>query len=235
MYTTSTSQPVVFTTTTRIPFKDATKLPNLDPADVYHTLEQRKKEEQVGQQEQQVTKSPMTLSDIFNSLAEEEVAVANNYQQNQGFDAQGNLIEPIAPSQPSPFAMQPQYPLRPNLGQKQVHPQDASVESYGNEYVSYQVQQPNVMQYRPMPGQINNVVISPGQQSASFVLGSQQQVGHSAHHGTIEKAPLFPKEPIAQVQYGQVINEDIGNIKRPQPTPPSSHQQMPNLQVNKQF
>ncbi|EDW37757.1 GL26634, partial [Drosophila persimilis] len=48
------------------------------------------------------------------------------------------------------------------------------------------------------------------------------------------------------VQYGQVINEDIGNIKRPVPVPykpaapqeppmPTSYQQMPNVQQNSNF
>ncbi|KAH8311354.1 hypothetical protein KR044_005883 [Drosophila immigrans] len=235
--------------------------------------QQHHQQQQLPQPPQKPAKPAMTLSDIFNSLAEEEVNVANNYQQNQGFDAQGNLIEPIAPSQPSPFAMRPQYPheqqqlpqqqQRPKYPdqpqypqqqqQQQQHPQQPQPpqqpqrpqrpmgseqqlisDNYGNEYVSYQVQQPNMLQYRPMPGQINNVVISPGQQSASFVLGSQQQVGH----GNVEKEPLFAKETNA-VQYGQVINEDIASIKRPQPqakpTPPSSQQQMPSVQPSNKF
>ncbi|EDV43651.2 uncharacterized protein Dana_GF18597 [Drosophila ananassae] len=184
------------------------------------------------------SKQPMTLSDIFNSLAEEESNVAHNYQQNQGFDAQGNLIEPIAPSKPSPFAMQ--HPGGQGSPQQRPIPSDQKVisgsqENYSNEYVSYQVQQPNMMQYRPVPGQINNVVISPGQQSASFVLGSQvQQV--SVGHPSVEKEPLFAKDTPG-VQYGQVINEDIGNIKRPakESAPPTSYQQMPNVQQNSNF
>jgi len=188
----------------------------------------------------------MTLSDIFNSLAEEESNVAQNYQQNQGFDAQGNLIQPIAPSKPSPFAMQQpgsQQPGSQQPGSQQQRPNpneqkviSGSQENYSNEYVSYQVQQPNMMQYRPVPGQINNVVISPGQQSASFVLGSQvQQV--SVGHPSMEKEPLFAKDTPG-VQYGQVINEDIGNIKRPlkEPVPqPSNYQQMPSIQQNSNF
>ncbi|XP_062122316.1 uncharacterized protein LOC133836049 [Drosophila sulfurigaster albostrigata] len=296
-YTSSTTAPVVFTEesiTSTTPRIEGNRVPQLEPADVYHTLgqkinkqeleqeqqqqqqlqqqhqhqqqQQQQHQQQLHQQQQQEelhlqppAKPALTLSDIFNSLAEEEVAVANNYQQNQGFDAQGNLIEPIAPSQPSPFAMQPQYPQhlqqqhqqqpqqpqppqppqqppqRANPSQHPAEPQliSGSLENYGNEYVSYQVQQPNMMQYRPMPGQINNVVISPGQQSASFVLGSQQQVGH----GNVEKEPLFSKDT-AGVQYGQVINEDIANIKRPfpaKPTPPSSQQQMPSVQSNSKF
>ncbi|KAH8418042.1 hypothetical protein KR222_010931 [Zaprionus bogoriensis] len=269
--TSSSSAPILFTeeiTTPRPlpPIVDGTRLPNLDPADVYHTLgqkntnlqlEQEQQEQKLVQQQQgqaPVKPSTMTLSDIFNSLAEEEVAVANNYQQNQGFDAQGNLIEPIEPSQPAPFAMQsqaqqpqqlrPAAPVQPPQQHTGAHsgPQYPPDQSYNNnnnnnnnnEYVSYQVQQPNVMQYRPMPGQINNVVISPGQQSASFVLGSQQQVSHPGTFGQVEKEPLYSKDT-AGVQYGQVINEDIANINRPTPPPNGHQQQMPTLQSSTKF
>ncbi|XP_034130688.1 chromatin modification-related protein eaf-1 [Drosophila guanche] len=216
-------------------------------------LHQQHLQQQQQQQPQPPPRPPMTLSDIFNSLAEEESAVAHNYQQNQGFDAQGNLIEPIAPSKPAPFAMQqpggaPQRPTTPGVPPTAVqsqYPSDQKVlsgsqENYSNEYVSYQVQQPNVMQYRPVPGQINNVVISPGQHSASFVLGSQvQQV--SVGHPSVEKETLFAKDTPG-VQYGQVISEDIGNIKRPvgpykatAPQEPTNYQQMPNVQQNSNF
>lgn len=229
------------------PIVDSTKIPNLDPADVYHTLGQKNNK---AQQQQSAAKPTMTLSDIFNNLAEEEVAVANNYQQNQGFDSQGNLIEPIAPSQPSPFAMQPQQSHPATTQNQNPYSTDqklisAGPESDDNQYVSYQVQQPNVMQYRPIPGQINNVVISPGQQSASFVLGSQQQVSHPSN---VKSEGQFSVDT-GSVQYGQVINEEIANIKRPmpsnqhqqqfpsaqQPTPPSIYQQRPNYHSNTKF
>ncbi|KAH8295038.1 hypothetical protein KR018_006282 [Drosophila ironensis] len=305
MFTTSSTRPPVVFTEGPTPSPSfspipGTGIPNLDPADVYHTLGQKntqaeeqqqqqlEKQQQLHQEQQyqeqlfqqqqfklhlekQQQKHPyqqklekqkqaqgqkpeqqhlpqppnqqqlpphqkpsMTLSEIFNSLAEEESNVAHNYQQNQGFDAQGNLIEPIAPSKPSPFAMhQGTTPQRHIANDQKVI--SGSQENYSNEYVSYQVQQPNMMQYRPAPGQINNVVISPGQQSASFVLGSQvQQV--SVGHSSVEKEPHFTKDTPG-VQYGQVINEDIGNIKRPakQPVPPPTYQQMPSVQQNSNF
>lgn len=183
----------------------------------------------------------MTLADIFNSLAEEESAVAAiSNPSHQGLDAQGNLMEPLDPSKPSPFAMQhsvvqrPQPgPTKPTFGTTslpQQQPQQSQVvsgsqENLSNEYVSYQVQQPNIMQYRPAPGAINNVVISPGQHSASFVLGSQQQVGTN-NFGSVEKEPLFSKDH--PVQYGTVINEDISTLNRqPPPNPPTPYQEMP--------
>ncbi|XP_030369339.1 uncharacterized protein LOC115620297 [Scaptodrosophila lebanonensis] len=252
IYTSSSSPPVVFTEdpirSTTVSEPAFSHIPNLEPADVYHTLGNKKTQAQ-----EATVKPPMTLGDIFNSLVEEESAVAHNYQQNQGFDASGNLIEPIAPSRPSPFAMQPQYlpsvPLRSknyttsSVSDGQTYGHQAplpaneqkiisgSQEVHSNEYVSYQAQQPHVMQYRPTPGQINNVVISPGQQSASFVLGSQQ-MGHLNNVGTIGNNPLLSKDTPG-VQYGQVINEDIASIKRP--VPPMPEMPNPSFQQNENY
>ncbi|KAM7364679.1 uncharacterized protein ACRADG_001068 [Cochliomyia hominivorax] len=254
----TTIQPVVFTEDPTAPppfspFPSSTRLPNLEPADVYHTLDQKNTENKFEQ------KPSMTLADIFNSLVEEESAVAANNPMHQGLDAQGNLMEPLDPSKPSPFAMhnnneetrEPQHkkpvfgstspPTKQLTQQQQIYKQQSqqphsqqqpqpsvisgSQENFGNEYVSYQVQQPNIMQYRPAPGAINNVVISPGQNSASFVLGSQQQVGQNAF-STVEKEPLFSKEH--PVQYGTVISEDISGINRQTvPSPPTPYQEMP--------
>ncbi|XP_061390702.1 proteoglycan 4 [Musca vetustissima] len=237
--TSTTGQPVVFTEDPTSPpafspLPTSTRIPELDPADVYHTLDQKNVENKFEQ------KPSMTLADIFNSLAEEESAVAAvSNPSHQGLDAQGNLMEPLDPSKPSPFAMQqnsarrPQAPpTKPTFSATSNTPSSlngqvisGNQENFNNEYVSYQVQQPNIMQYRPAPGAINNVVISPGQNSASFVLGSQQQVGANSF-GSVEKEPLFSKEH--PVQYGTVINEDISTLNRqPPPSPPTPYQEMP--------
>ncbi|XP_011295635.2 titin [Musca domestica] len=238
--TSTTGQPVVFTEDPTSPpafspLPTSTRIPDLDPADVYHTLDQKNVENKFEQ------KPSMTLADIFNSLAEEESAVAAiSNPSHQGLDAQGNLMEPLDPSKPSPFAMQqnsgrrPQAPpTKPTFGTTSNAPAlngqviSSNQENFNNEYVSYQVQQPNIMQYRPAPGAINNVVISPGQNSASFVLGSQQQVGAN-QFGSVEKEPLFSKEHQHPVQYGTVINEDISTLNRqPPPSPPTPYQEMP--------
>ncbi|XP_012159850.1 mucin-5AC [Ceratitis capitata] len=259
----STKQPIIFTEdpsgqlTSALPTPVHTHVPELNIADVYQTLGQKNTEQKVEQ------KPSMSLADIFNSLADEESAVASQNQGSQGFDAQGNYMQPISLAKPAPFAMQQQHqhqqhhqqqqlpsqqqqynqkqqhqqqfqrlPQQPTHPTYQTHPTypthgttplpgatgeggkviSGSKENYSGEYVSYQVQQPNVMQYRPAPGAINNVVISPGQHSASFVLGSQQQVG-SAAFGSVEKEPLFSKDP--PVQYGTVISEDISALSRP--------------------
>ncbi|XP_067618896.1 mucin-4 [Eurosta solidaginis] len=229
----STKQPILFTEdpngqlTSALPLPVSSNVPELDIADVYQTLGQKNTEQKIEQ------KPSMSLADIFNSLAEEESAVASQSQAGQGFDAQGNYMKPISLSKPAPFATQqqqvtqpltrPTYPAYTTAGPTTPLPGNnnsnneqkvisGSQENYSGEYVSYQVQQPNVMQYRPIPGTINNVVISPGQHSASFVLGSQQQVGAAAY-GTVQKEPLFSKEP--PVQYGTVISENISALKRP--------------------
>ncbi|XP_073820300.1 uncharacterized protein [Musca autumnalis] len=237
----TTGQPIVFTEDPTAPpafspLPTTTHIPDLDPADVYHTLDQKNVENKFEQ------KPSMTLADIFNSLAEEESAVAAiSNPSHQGLDAQGNLMEPLDPSKPSPFAMQQNFgqnrpqaqPTKPTYGTSSIAPSlngqviSGTQENFNNEYVSYQVQQPNIMQYRPAPGAINNVVISPGQHSATFVLGSQQQVGANSF-GSVEKQPLFSKEH--PVQYGTVINEDISTLNRQPPAAPSAptpYQEMP--------
>lgn len=88
------------------------------------------------------------------------------------------------------------------------------MEGYNNEYVSYQVQQPNLMQYRPSPGNVNKVIISPSQNSASFVLGSQQQVGTNSFGSVQESTVYLSQNNNVPVQYGTVINEDIATLKR---------------------
>ncbi|XP_055852706.1 inactive histone-lysine N-methyltransferase 2E [Episyrphus balteatus] len=233
--TTTLRNPVVFSDSppsfSPIP-SSATKKPiQLDASDVYHSVGQK-------------NEPNLSLADLFNSLAEEEEA--NSLSENQGLDAQGNLMRPISPSKPSPFSMhqattigpsstrqpspinqsrQPPSSVQATLSihpSKQTHQnklnsenhdQSQSGGNFNGEYVQYQVQQPNVMQYHPTSN-INNVVISPGQQSATFVLGSQQTVGSNSFMGSVEKEPLFSKEP--PVQYGTVINEDINAAYPPQ-------------------
>jgi len=85
-------------------------------------------------------------------------------------------------------------------------------ENPGDQYVRYEVQKPNLNggKYNQMPiPNMNNVVISPGQNSASFVLGSQQNVGSigvgsSLGVGT-QNNFVENKGP---VKMGQVINDE---------------------------
>ncbi|XP_055906857.1 uncharacterized protein LOC129942082 [Eupeodes corollae] len=227
--TTTVNNPVVFSDSppsfSPIP-SSGTKKPLLEVSDVYNSVGQK-------------NEPNLSLADLFNSLADEEEE--NSLSQNQGLDAQGNLMRPISPSKPSPFAVNqattvgPSSTRQPSSGNQSpqqpasvqatlsIHPSKQTQQnklnseqqeqaqggsSFNGEYVQYQVQQPNVMQYHPTSN-INNVVISPGQQSATFVLGSQQTVGSNSFMGSVEKEPLFSKEP--PVQYGTVINEDINS------------------------
>ncbi|KAL9892421.1 uncharacterized protein ACN2A1_007991 isoform 1-T3 [Glossina fuscipes fuscipes] len=239
----TSSKPILFTEDPNkppafSPIPQGTRITQLDPADIYYTLEQKNTENNFEQ------KPSMTLADIFNNLADEESALLANNPSNQGFDAQGNLMGPLIPSKPAPFTMHEAVEsnkatyapttsfatfantLKPSsLQNSQLGSVTNNNNSFNNEYVSYQVQQPNIMQYRPVPAAINNVVISPGQQSASFVLGSQQQVGTNAF-GSVEKEKPYVNNP--PVQYGTVINEDISTLKR-EPSPAavsSSYQDM---------
>ena len=80
-------------------------------------------------------------------------------------------------------------------------------DQYANQYVKYEVQKPNVnlVKFQQIPS-MNNVVISPGQNSASFVLGSQQSVG-SVGIGSSLGASHF-NENIGPMKVGQVINDE---------------------------
>ncbi|XP_055715954.1 uncharacterized protein LOC129809850 isoform X2 [Phlebotomus papatasi] len=124
-------------------------------------------------------KKPMTLSDLFNSFSEdeedeidEEIATDSNaiQQENSSERVKDHQITQIK-----------------NSGGAQFQHDD---------YVKYEVQRPNlnVMPYQPVSS-MNNIVISPDQNSASFVLGSQQAVGEShgggVFVGSAEQAPIF--------------------------------------------
>ncbi|XP_065082535.1 uncharacterized protein LOC135704920 [Ochlerotatus camptorhynchus] len=85
--------------------------------------------------------------------------------------------------------------------------------NYGNQYVKYEVKQPqiNIVKYGSLPS-MNSVVISPNQHSATFVLGSQQSVGSSndGHFiGSVSQDPASAAlngHPSAY-QMGQVLDE----------------------------
>lgn len=88
-----------------------------------------------------------------------------------------------------------------------------------SQYVRYEVQKPNVnlakFQQMPLPS-MNNVVISPGQNSATFVLGSQQNVGSigvgsSMGVGTSLIVDNGSAGGNGHVKKGQVINEEAPN------------------------
>lgn len=224
---TSPKSSIVFTTSrpiqqssNNIPFKPlptSTQISILDPADVYNamTTEQVKifnnnKLNSISLTENQIPES------------ESELETYPVPQEHQGLDAHGNLMQPLQPSKPSPFGFQtigytqtiPQpngqayQQGKPIEEQEYFNPRPHSNEPQltGNEYVSLHVQKPSI----PVPVKsngINNVVISPGQNSASFVLGSHQHTVNNRFTNDKDGNPI---------QYGQVINEDISTIPRPQ-------------------
>ncbi|XP_055587970.1 uncharacterized protein LOC129740342 [Uranotaenia lowii] len=83
------------------------------------------------------------------------------------------------PQQPS----DDQY-VRYEIHQSNGHRPQAPSQDVGNQYVKYEVQQPqmNVVKFGTVPS-MNSVVISPNQNSATFVLGSQQSVGGGSSDG----------------------------------------------------
>lgn len=224
---TTTPQP-----STKVPFKPlptSTQISILDPADVYNTMAMATEKGHIFNNNELNTIS-LTENQIPESDSEPDTYLIP--QENQGLDSKGNLMQPLQPSKPSPFGFQtvgytqtiPQpngqayQQGRPIEEQEYFNPRPQSYEPQvtGDEYVSLHVPKPSM----PIPVKsngVNNVVISPGQNSASFVLGSHQQTGGNRFQNDKNGHPI---------QYGQVINEDISTIPRPQmivQNPPESH------------
>ncbi|XP_049535518.1 mucin-5AC [Anopheles darlingi] len=90
---------------------------------------------------------------------------------------------PMRPPPPPPPPQYGQYPVQqPNGHRPQLPPQVMDGAAGGGQYVRYEVQPPqqmNVVKFGSVPS-MNNVVISPNQHSATFVLGSHQSVGSSS-------------------------------------------------------
>lgn len=93
--------------------------------------------------------------------------------------------------------------------------------NFGNQYVKYEVQQPqiNIVKYGSVPS-MNSVVISPNQHSATFVLGSQQSVGSSSDGHFVSSVSQEPASAALNghptgYQMGQVLDEpnETSNVK----------------------
>lgn len=201
--TTTTNLPitttVLYTTTTSDsqpsrPLPPLTTLPNLDAAEVYNSVGQKK------------DPSQMSLEDIFNVFSEDSFDTLPNRTEATNYDDYQSQELPA--SEPAPFAAhttqrQPVDIPRPTDLIPQVNPMKDA-----NNYVQYNVQQPgsDVVNYH-VPS-MNSIVISPGQNSTSFVIGSEQGVGTSIVVGTGEKPPqMFANGQ--QIHYGTVINEQL--------------------------
>lgn len=144
----------------------------------------------------------MTLSELFNTIAGEETVQEQN---TLAYEPSKNTMEFVT--------------MRPSIGSSS----NVNIEDFddvNNHYVKYEVQQPNMnvnmQQYKPVSS-MNNIVISPDQHSASFVLGSQQSVGGSG----LFMGSNSPPEPPFRQQYqsGTVIDE----IKVVEQKPPATH------------
>ncbi|XP_059621156.1 uncharacterized protein LOC132264844 [Phlebotomus argentipes] len=139
---------------------------------------------------QSTDKKTMTLSDLFNSFSDDEIE-----ESDEEIATHSNAIQHESSSER--IKEQPIGHIK-NSGGAQFHHDD---------YVKYEVQRPNlnVMPYQPVSS-MNNIVISPDQNSASFVLGSQQSVGESSSAGifvgSAEQAPIFDTQHSSQRPHG---------------------------------
>lgn len=174
--------------------------------------------------------STMSLSELFNSLTgagdssseqnsihyDTKAAPSNTIENKQQFPPEHRL--PFYPPKPA----QRQTTIPPKKQQNGGFPQNDYVEfedDYNkDQYVKYEVQKPNtnMVKFNQVPS-MNNVLISPDQNSASFVLGSQQSmasvgVGSSLGIGGPNQGGQFVGSAVNEfsqgpIKLGTVINE----------------------------
>lgn len=141
----------------------------------------------------------MSLSELFNSLLDDEMPEPSNSQQYDSFSESSVEIETRKPIlQNGSFV-------------------GVSEENIGNEYVKYEVQKPNinVAQYKPVSS-MNNIVISPDQDSASFVLGSQQSVGTHYSGNDGKETSISNQAATNDFKYGEYYNTNNYQSMKPQ-------------------
>lgn len=180
--------------------------------------------------------SVMSLSEIFNAIAgNDQNSISYDTAES---DASDQIeIKTLPPTTTQKIVPQTQSPIKPQFVDLPVFkpPQSSSQSTghvgfptdgnafedyvefenpadtkYANQYVKYEVQKlsTNLVAFKQIPS-MNNVVISPSQNSASFVLGSQQSVGavgvgSSMGVGTSD----FVKSNGPMMKAGQVINDE---------------------------
>lgn len=189
------------------PISSTTVFPTLSPDAVYNEIVNKKES------------NKMSLMDLFNALAEEDYYPSG--YENEPSEKLNSGILPSQPAPFTLQKVTNQNPpnytslsqnfteISPNdwnisnisknsntvsfpgsVDLPNTHSQDGIIGDQ-KEYVRYQVQQPTVMQQYGSVPNTNNVIISPDQDSASFVVGSQQSVHHSNYMGSVDKVPLF--------------------------------------------
>ncbi|XP_055635272.1 mucin-2 [Toxorhynchites rutilus septentrionalis] len=154
-------------------------------------------------QDQQPQFTGHTEVKIEQSIDQSDQYVNYEVQQSNGHRPQKPIDEQYV-----------QYEVHQSNGYRPQNPTPAQKESnIGNQYVKYDVQQPqmNVVKFSSVPS-MNSVVISPNQHSATFVLGSQQSVGSSSDGhfvGSVsqEAASAALNGHPSGYQMGQVLDE----------------------------
>ncbi|XP_053659408.1 uncharacterized protein LOC128708455 [Anopheles marshallii] len=177
-------------------------------SDIFSTLEQKKRlesqqaesnrveEVEAPELEQDLPTTPPAIVLLNDGSAGSVTIGSSGPRIEQSIDLSDQYVRyevhPQAQAPPSrPPLVQTQHQQQQQYQQQQynqyqVHqsnghrPQPPAMDVMGGQYVKYEVQQPqlNVVKYGAVPS-MNNVVISPNQNSATFVLGSQQSVGSS--------------------------------------------------------
>lgn len=123
------------------------------------------------------------------------------------------VYQPQYPTHKSPSHIE--FPTDEGAFEDYVEFENPADSKYANQYVKYEVHKPvnsnsspnpNLVAFKQIPS-INNVVISPSQNSASFVLGSQQSVGSVGVGSSMGVGTSEFVNTNGPMKVGQVIND----------------------------
>lgn len=224
---TATSLPKENPTTPFKPLPPAATFTTKSPGDVYSSMAHKKDPDS------------MSLSDLFNSLLGDDDMSAESTTLPPATSTPATVR---STTETVSIDIETRRPMLYNGSFADVYTEPSNA----NDYVKFNVQQPNanMIQFKPVPS-MNNIIISPNQNSATFVLGSQQTVGPGVFVGTAEKESFYQQpdnqqpQPVSnanQYQYGHIFNDMSMPALKPQgftqQQPPQLQHQAPPPAIN---
>lgn len=178
------------------PLPPTTTFTTKSPGDVYSSIVTKK------------DPNDMSLSELFNSLLgdDEDFTTPGEEKTTTQPKTTAKATTSTTTTTTVPIVeIQTPRPMLQNGSFENVHDE--------NNYVKYEVKGPNMAQYKPVSA-MNNIIISPNQNSATFVLGSQQSVDDTSMK--VQAAPIPMQQ--GHIQFGMVYNEGV----RPQGFTPAA-------------
>lgn len=230
---------------------------------LYNQQQHNQQQQQSEEQHQQQVNQFHNQQELQNHHQQQKQQLSHLQNQQQNQQSQSNAQQPNnAPQNQNQQQVKPQFVDLPVNSPPNIAPASSQIEfpnegfedyvefenpadtQYASQFVKYEVQKPNtnLVKFNQMPS-MNNVVISPGQNSASFVLGSQQSVGsvgigssmgvgttHFADgNGPMKLGQVINDEPPVRSQTNQATNQIQGSIRFPS----ESEQHFDNAQIVK--